>query len=444
MNSYVERVLENVRCKDPNQKEFIQAVTEVLTSIVPLLNEHPEYEANGILERIVEPDRSVSFRVTWMDDNHRVCVNRGYRVQFNSSIGPYKGGIRFHPSVNLSLIKFLGFEQIFKNGLTGLPMGGGKGGADFDPKGKSDWEVMRFCHAFMTELQRHIGQFTDVPAGDVGVGAREIGYLFGQYKRIRNEFTGIITGKDPSYGGSLARPEATGYGLCYLIRELLKEDNNHFQGKTVTLSGSGNVAYYAGMKAQELGAKVVTMSDSCGWIYDPDGIDLSLINDIKGVRRGRISEYVNCKPQAEYHTESNVWSVPCEIAMPCATQNEINLQDAQNLVSNGCTIVGEGANMPTTIEATDYLIKHGVHLAPAKAANAGGVGVSGLEMTQNSIRLRWSFQEANDRLDQIMTAIYSDISTAAKAYGQPNNLVLGANIVGFKKVADAMMAQGVQ
>lgn len=444
MNAYVQRVLENVKCKDANQAEFVQAVTEVLTSIVPLLEEYPEYESNGILERIVEPDRSISFRVTWMDDAHRVCVNRGYRVQFNSSIGPYKGGIRFHPTVNLSHIKFLGFEQIFKNGLTGLPMGGGKGGADFDPKGKSDWEVMRFCHAFMTELQRHIGQFTDIPAGDVGVGAREIGYLFGQYKRIRNEFTGIITGKDPSYGGSLARPEATGYGLCYLVRELLKDQGSYFQNRTVSISGSGNVAYYAGIKAQELGAKIITMSDSCGWIHDPEGIDLQLIHDIKAVRRGRISEYVERKPSAEYHTDANVWSVPCEIAMPCATQNEINLQDAQTLVSNGCVIVGEGANMPTTIDATEYLIDHGVHLAPAKAANAGGVGVSGLEMTQNSIRLRWSFQEANERLDQIMTAIYSDISTAAKAYGQPNNLVLGANIVGFKKVADAMLAQGVQ
>lgn len=444
MNAYVERVLQHVRQKDAKQAEFIQAVTEVLTSITPLLEEYPQYEANGILERIVEPDRSLEFRVAWMDDEHRVHVNRGYRVQFNSSIGPYKGGTRFHPAVSLSQVKFLGFEQTFKNALTGLPMGGGKGGADFDPKGKSDWEVMRFCHAYMTELHRHIGQFTDVPAGDVGVGNREIGYLFGQHKRIRNEFTGVLTGKEPSYGGTLARPEATGYGLCYMVRELLKDRGSSFRNKTVAVSGSGNVAYFTAMKATELGAKVITLSDSNGWVYDPDGIDLDLIRDIKVLRRGRISEYADRKPRAEYHDGTGVWSVPCDIAMPCATQNEITLDDAKHLVVNGCTVVGEGANMPTTIDATHHLIDHNVILAPAKAANAGGVGVSGLEMTQNSIRLRWSFEEANEKLDRMMTSIYTDISRAADAYGQPGNLVFGANLVGFKRVADAMLAQGVQ
>lgn len=440
---YTERIIELVREKNPEQPEFIQAVTEVMQSLEPVVEAHPEYEKAGLLERIVEPERVVIFRVPWVDDNGNVQVNRAFRVQFNSAIGPYKGGLRFHPSVNLGIIKFLGFEQIFKNSLTTLPMGGGKGGCDFDPKGKSDMEVMRFCQSFMTELQRYIGADTDVPAGDIGVGGREIGFMFGQYKRMKDVFEGVLTGKGLSYGGSLARTEATGYGLVYITQEYLKSKGDSFEGKTVCVSGSGNVAIYATQKAQQLGAKVVTLSDSTGWIHDPQGIDVALVKQIKEVERGRISEYAKRREGVEYHEGRGVWSIPCDIALPCATQNEVFIDDVQMLVSNGCKILAEGANMPTTMEATEYLQDHGVCFIPGKAANAGGVATSGLEMSQNSERLSWSFEEVDEKLKGIMANIFASIDDAAKRYGHEGDYVMGANIAGFEKVAEAMMAQGI-
>ena len=441
--SYVQRVIEQVKAKNANEPEFIQAVTEVLTSLEPVIEANPQYEAAGILERIVEPERVVMFRVPWVDDSGKVQVNRGFRVRFNSCLGPYKGGLRLHPSVNLGIIKFLGFEQIFKNSLTTLPMGGGKGGSDFDPKGKSDMEVMRFCQSFMTELQRHIGADTDVPAGDIGTGAREVGYMFGQYKRLRNEWVGVLTGKGLNFGGSLVRTQATGYGLIYIVEEHLNCTGDTFEGKTVAVSGSGNVAIYAVEKVQQLGAKVVTMSDSTGWIHDPNGIDLDLVKQIKEVERGRISEYANRREGVEYHEGRGVWSVPVDIALPCATQNELFLEDAQQLVANGCKIVAEGANMPTTMDATEYLLENGVTFFPGKAANAGGVATSGLEMSQNSERLSWSFEEVDAKLKGIMQSIYHAADDAAREYGHEGNFVMGANIAGFKKVADAMLAQGI-
>ena len=441
--SYVSRIIDQVKEKNAEQPEFIQAVTEVLTSLEPVIDAHPEYEAAGLLERIVEPERVVMFRVPWVDDEGKVQVNRGYRVEFNSALGPYKGGLRLHPSVNLGIIKFLGFEQIFKNSLTTLPMGGGKGGSDFDPKGKSDMEVMRFCQSFMTELCRHIGPNTDVPAGDIGTGGREIGFMFGQYKRIRNEFTGVLTGKGLTYGGSPARTEATGYGLVYLVQEHLECNGDSFEGKTVTVSGSGNVAIYATEKAQQLGAKVVTLSDSTGWIHDPAGIDVALLKQIKEVERGRISEYAKRREGVEYHDGRGVWSIPCDIALPCATQNELFLDDAQALAKNGCKIVAEGANMPTTMDATEFLLDNGVTFFPGKAANAGGVATSGLEMSQNSERLSWTFEEVDAKLQGIMKSIYHAADDAAKEYGHEGNFVMGANIAGFVKLAEAMMAQGI-
>ena len=441
--TYVERVIEQVKEKNPNEPEFIQAVTEVLTSLQPLVEKHPEYEKAALLERICEPERVVMFRVPWVDDAGQVQVNRGFRVQFNSALGPYKGGLRLHPSVNLSIIKFLGFEQIFKNSLTTLPMGAGKGGCDFDPKGKSDNEVMRFCQSFMTELCKHIGADTDVPAGDIGTGAREVGYMFGQYKRIKNVWEGVLTGKGLSFGGSLARTEATGYGLVYFVEELLKQNGDSFEGKTVTVSGSGNVAIYATEKAQQLGAKVVTLSDSTGWIYDENGINLDIVKQIKEVERGRISEYAKRVDGVQYHEGRGVWSVPCDIALPCATQNELFIEDAHTLVENGCKIVAEGANMPTTQEATQYFIDNKVAFCPGKAANAGGVAVSGLEMSQNSQRLSWTFEEVDSKLKDIMVNIFHASDDAAKEVDAPGNYVAGANIAGFKKLADAMMAQGV-
>lgn len=441
--SYVESVIEQVKTKNAEQPEFIQAVTEVLTSLEPVIEAHPEYEAASLLERIVEPERVIIFRVPWVDDNGKVQVNRGFRVQFNSAIGPYKGGLRFHPSVNLGIIKFLGFEQIFKNSLTTLPMGGGKGGCDFDPKGKSDMEVMRFCQSFMTELQRHIGADTDVPAGDIGVGGREIGFMFGQYKRMKDVFEGVLTGKGLTYGGSLARTEATGYGLIYITDEYLACHDDSFEGKVVTVHGSGNVAIYATQKAQQLGAKVVTLSDSTGWIYDPNGIDVALVQQIKEVERARISEYAKRREGVEYHEGRYDWSVPCDIALPCASQNTLDIDDAKRLVANGVKIVAEGANMPTTLDATEYLQEQGVVFLPGKAANAGGVATSGLEMSQNSERLSWSFEEVDAKLQTIMKSIYHAADDAAREYGHEGNYVMGANIAGFLKVAEAMMAQGV-
>ena len=441
--SYVENVIEQVKAKNAEQPEFIQAVTEVLQSLEPVIEAHPEYEQASLLERIVEPERVVMFRVPWVDDSGKVQVNRGFRVQFNSAIGPYKGGLRLHPSVNLGIIKFLGFEQIFKNSLTTLPMGGGKGGCDFDPKGKSDMEVMRFCQSFMTELARHIGADTDVPAGDIGTGAREIGYMFGQYKKIKNVFEGVLTGKGLSFGGSLARTEATGYGLVYLVQEHLKCTGDSFEGKTVCISGSGNVAIYATQKAQQLGATVVTLSDSTGWIYDPAGIDVELVKQIKEVERGRISEYAARREGVTYHEGRGVWVTPCDIALPCATQNEVLIDDVKALVANGCQILAEGANMPTTLDATEYLQENGVVFFPGKAANAGGVATSGLEMSQNSERLSWTFEEVDAKLNGIMVSIYHAIADAARRYGHEGNYVMGANIAGFEKVADAMMAQGI-
>ena len=441
--SYVDNVIEQVKAKNAEQPEFIQAVTEVLQSLEPVIEAHPEYEQAALLERIVEPERVIMFRVPWVDDNGKVQVNRGFRVQFNSAIGPYKGGLRLHPSVNLGIIKFLGFEQIFKNSLTTLPMGGGKGGCDFDPKGKSDMEVMRFCQAFMTELFRHIGADTDVPAGDIGTGAREIGYMFGQYKKIKNVFEGVLTGKGLSFGGSLARTEATGYGLVYLVEEYLKCNGDSFDGKTVCISGSGNVAIYATQKAQQLGAKVVTVSDSTGWVYDPAGIDVALLKQVKEVERGRLTEYAARREGVVYHEGRGVWVTPCDIALPCATQNEVHMEDVENLVKNGCKILAEGANMPTTLEATEYVQEHGIVFFPGKAANAGGVATSGLEMSQNSERLSWTFEEVDAKLKGIMVSIFHAIDDAAKRYGHEGNYVMGANIAGFEKVANAMMAQGI-
>ena len=443
-NEYVKRVYAQVEQRDGDQPEFLQAVREVLETLEPVVARHPEYEANAVLERFVEPERVVKFRVVWMDDEGKPQVNRGYRVQFNSAIGPYKGGLRFHPTVTESVIKFLGFEQILKNSLTTLPMGGGKGGSDFNPMGRSDAEVMRFCQAFMTELQRHIGQFTDVPAGDINVGAREIGYLFGQYKRIRDEYSGVLTGKGLEFGGSLARTEATGYGLCYYTQEALRVlRGDSFEGKTVAISGSGNVAIFATEKAQALGAKVVTVSDSNGYIYDPNGIQLDVVKDIKLGHRGRIKEYAERVPGSEYHEGCRgVWTVKCDIALPCATQNEIDEESAKALVANGCTVVCEGANMPSTPEAIEVYKANNVLYGPAKAANAGGVAVSGLEMSQNSYRLAWSFEETDAKLKGIMESIVANTLAAAKEYGEEGDLMAGANIAGFVKVADAMVAQG--
>ena len=441
---YVDEVLEQVKQKNADQPEFLQAVTEVLETLKPVVEANEElYRKEAVLERITEPDRAIHFRVPWVDDNGQVQVNRGYRVQYNNAIGPYKGGCRFHPSVNLSIIKFLGFEQIFKNSLTSLPMGGGKGGADFDPKGKSDREIMAFCQSFMTELYKYIGADTDVPAGDIGVGAREIGYLFGQYKKIRGVYEGVLTGKGLTYGGSLVRKQATGYGLCYITQELLKKNKTSFEGKTVVVSGSGNVATYAIEKATQLGGKVVTCSDSSGWIHDPNGIDVELLKDIKEVRRARLTEYAKERPGSEYHEGRGVWSIPCDVALPCATQNELLIDDAKALVENGCKFVCEGANMPTTLDATEHLVKNGIQFIPGKASNAGGVATSGLEMSQNSERLSWSAEEVDAKLQGIMANIFKNIDEAAAKYGMEGNYIAGANIAGFEKVVDAMIAQGV-
>ncbi len=442
--SYVDEVIAKVVEKNPAQPEFHQAVKEVLESLKPIVDANEEkYRKEALLERIVEPERQVLFRVPWVDDKGQVQVNKGFRVQFNSAIGPYKGGIRLHPSVNIGIIKFLGFEQIFKNSLTGLPIGGGKGGSDFDPKGKSDREIMAFCQSFMTELCKHIGADTDVPAGDIGTGSREIGYMFGQYKKIRNVYEGVLTGKGLTYGGSLARTEATGYGLLYLTKELLKINGQDIAGKTVAVSGAGNVAIYAIEKAFELGAKPVTCSDSTGWVYDPDGIDVAALKEIKEVKRARLTEYKNYRPNAEYHEGRGVWSVKCDLALPCATQNELHLEDAKQLAANGCILVAEGANMPTTLEATEYLQANGVLFAPGKAANAGGVATSALEISQNSERLSWTFEEVDAKLQNIMVNICHNMADAAERYGQKGNYVVGANIAGFEKVAEAMLAQGV-
>ena len=441
---YVDEVLELVSKKNADQPEFLQAVTEVLESLRPVVEANEEvYRKNAVLERITEPDRQIMFRVPWVDDKGQVQVNRGFRVQFNNAIGPYKGGLRLHPSVNLGIIKFLGFEQVFKNSLTTLPIGGGKGGSDFDPKGKSDREIMAFCQSFMTELYKYIGADVDVPAGDIGTGAREIGFMFGQYKRIRGTFEGVLTGKGLTYGGSLARTEATGYGLLYLTDELLKLNGIELAGKTVAVSGAGNVAIYATQKAQELGAKVVTVSDSTGWVYDPDGIDVAALKEIKEVKRARLTEYKNYRPNSEYHEGRGVWSVKVDIALPCATQNELHLEDAKALVANGCIAVCEGANMPTTLEATEYLQENGVIFAPGKAANAGGVATSALEMSQNSERLSWTFEEVDAKLKNIMVNICHNMVDAAEKYGFKGNYVVGANIAGFEKVVDAMTAQGI-
>ena len=447
-SKYLQGVYDGLVERNGEQKEFLQAVAEVLESLEPVVEQNPEIEKNGIIERIVEPERIIMFRVSWVDDNGKVQVNRGYRVQFNSAIGPYKGGLRLHPSVTLSVIKFLGFEQIFKNSLTTLPIGGGKGGSDFDPKGKSDNEIMRFCQSFMTELSKHIGPDTDVPAGDIGTGAREIGYMFGQYKRLRNEFTGVLTGKGLSYGGSLARTEATGYGTCYFTQEMLKTaKNDSFKDKTVAVSGSGNVAIYAIEKAYQLGAKPVTCSDSTGWIYDPEGIDLDLLKEVKEVKRARLTEYAASRKSAEYHEKKNgehgVWQYKVDIALPCATQNELDENDAKMLIDNGVIAVAEGANMPSTPEAVAAFRKAGVLFGPAKAVNAGGVATSALEMSQNSERLHWSFEEVDSKLEDIMKGIFHACDDAAKKYNMEGNYVAGANIAGFEKVADAMIAQGI-
>ena len=442
--SYVDEVLARVKTKNAAEPEFLQAVDEVLESIRPVVEANEElYKKEAILERITEPDRQFKFRVAWVDDNGQVQVNTGYRVQFNNAIGPYKGGLRLHPSVYLGIIKFLGFEQVFKNSLTGLPIGGGKGGSDFDPKGKSDREVMAFCQSFMTELSKYIGADVDVPAGDIGTGAREIGYLYGQYKRITGLYEGVLTGKGLSYGGSLARTEATGFGLLYMTEELLKSHGQDIAGKTCVVSGAGNVAIYAIQKAHQLGAKCVTCSDSTGWIYDPEGIDVDLLKEVKEVKRARLTEYAAARPSAEYHEGRGVWSVKCDIALPCATQNELLIDDAKALVANGCIAVCEGANMPTTLDATQYLQQNGVYFVPGKAANAGGVATSALEMSQNSERLSWTFEEVDAKLNQIMVNIYHNIDDAAKRYGKEGDYVAGANIAGFEKVVDAMLAQGV-
>lgn len=441
--SYVDEVLALVEKKNPHQPEFLQAVHEVLESLRVVIEANEElYRREALLERLIEPDRQIIFRVPWVDDQGNVRVNTGYRVQFNNAIGPYKGGLRLHPSVNLSIIKFLGFEQIFKNSLTSLPIGGGKGGADFDPKGKSDREIMAFCQSFMTELSKYIGADTDVPAGDIGTGAREIGYMFGQYKKLKGLYEGVLTGKGLTYGGSLARTEATGYGLLYLVDEMLRCNGKELAGKTVAISGAGNVATYAAVKATELGAKVVTVSDSQGWVYDEEGIDLAVLKEIKEVKRARLTEYTNYRPNAKYHEGKGVWTVPCDVALPCATQNELNIEDAKALVANGCFAVAEGANMPTTLEATEYLQANGVLFAPGKAANAGGVATSALEMSQNSERLSWTFEEVDSKLKQIMVNIFHNMDDAARRYGAEGNYVVGANIAGFEKVATAMLAQG--
>lgn len=442
-NAYLKGVYDELENRYSYQPEYLQAVYEVLESLEPLVEKDPKYQENAIVERIVYPERLIEFRVAWEDDNGKVQVNRGYRVQFNSAIGPYKGGLRFHPTVNQSVLKFLGFEQIFKNSLTGLPMGGGKGGSDFDPKGKSDREVMRFCQAFMTELSKHIGADTDVPAGDIGVGGREIGYMFGQYKKLRNEFTGVLTGKGLTWGGSLARTEATGYGLCYYADEMLKANGKSFEGKKVIISGSGNVAIYANQKATQLGGKVIAMCDSNGYIVDENGIDYRIIQEIKEVKRDRISTYINYVPSAKYVEGKGIWTVPADIALPCATQNELDGADADTLIKNGVIAVAEGANMPSTPEAVAAFQKAGVLFAPAKASNAGGVATSGLEMSQNSMRLAWTFEETDEKLHEIMRNIYRNCAAAAEEVGMPGNLVVGANVAGFKKVADAMIAQGL-
>jgi len=444
-SSYVASVYDQVLVRNANEPEFLSAVKEVFDSLVPYFEKHPELIGEGLLERVVEPERLITFRVAWVDDQNQVQVNRGFRVQYNSALGPYKGGLRLHPSVNQSIIKFLGFEQVFKNALTTLPMGGGKGGSDFDPKGKTDGEVMRFCQAFMSELQRHIGSDIDVPAGDIGVGGREIGYLYGYYKKIRDiHAQGFLTGKGLGYGGSLVRTEATGYGLVYFVEKMLEDLNLNISNQIVSVSGSGNVAIYAIEKAQRLGAKVVTCSDSDGYIYDPEGINVSLLKDIKEVRRGRIKEYADNVPSATFTQGSKgIWSVPCDIALPCATQGELDINGANLLIQNGCKVVAEGANMPTTLEATQLFLKHKVFFGPGKAANAGGVATSGLEMSQNSLRLSWTFEEVDARLKDIMAKIYINSKRTAESYGDPMNLVLGSNIAGFEKVALAMKAQGV-
>ena len=442
--SYVDEVIEQVVAQNPAEPEFHQAVKEVLESLRAVVEANEEaFRRDALLERLVNPERQFKFRVPWVDDKGQVHVNTGYRVQFNSAIGPYKGGLRLHPSVNLGIIKFLGFEQIFKNSLTGLPIGGGKGGSDFDPKGKSDREIMAFCQSFMTELCKYIGADTDVPAGDIGTGAREIGYMFGQYKRIRGLYEGVLTGKGLSYGGSLARTEATGYGLLYFTDEMLKCNGKSIKGATIAVSGAGNVAIYAIEKAQQLGAKVVTASDSTGWIYDKDGIDVELLKEVKEVKRARLTEYAAARPSAEYHEGRGVWSIPVDFALPCATQNELHLEDAKQLVANGCYAVAEGANMPTTLEATEYLQKNGILFAPGKASNAGGVATSALEMSQNSERLSWTFEEVDGKLQNIMVNIFHNLDDAAKRYGMEGNYVAGANIAGFEKVVDAMTAQGI-
>ena len=442
--SYVDEVLEHVLAKNPSEKEFHQAVREVLESLRVVIEKNEEkYRKDALLERLCEPERVVSFRVPWVDDKGQVQVNRGFRVQFNSAIGPYKGGLRFHPSVNQGIIKFLGFEQVFKNSLTGLPIGGGKGGSDFDPKGKSDREVMAFCQSFMTELHKYIGADTDVPAGDIGVGGREIGYLYGQYKRLTGLYEGVLTGKGLTYGGSLARTEATGYGLIYMVVEMLKAEGKSLEGQTVVISGSGNVAIYATEKAQQFGAKVVALSDSNGYIYDKDGIDLDVVKEIKEVRRGRIKEYVEKRPSAVYTEGKGIWTIPCDIALPCATQNELDLEDAKALKANGCFLVAEGANMPSTQAATDFYLENGIVFMPGKAANAGGVATSALEMSQNSQRLSWTFEEVDAKLQEIMANIFKKVSEAAKKYDMEGNYVAGANIAGFEKVVDAMTAQGI-
>ena len=442
--SYVNEVLERVKKQNPDQPEFLQAVTEVLESLSAVIEKNEDaFRKNALLERLTTPERVIMFRVPWIDDKGQVQVNNGYRIQFNSAIGPYKGGLRFHPSVNLSILKFLGFEQTFKNSLTGLPIGGGKGGADFDPKGKSDREIMAFCQSFMTELCKYIGADTDVPAGDIGVGGREIGYLFGQYKRIRDLYEGVLTGKGLSYGGSLARTQATGYGLLYLTDEMLRCNGKSLKGKTVAVSGAGNVATYAIEKAWQLGAKPVTCSDSTGWVYDPDGIDVATLIEVKQVKRARLTEYAKARPGCVYHEGKGLWSTKCDVALPCATQNELTLDDAKLLVANGCFAVAEGANMPTTLDATKYLQDNGILFCPGKASNAGGVATSALEMTQNSQRLSWTFEEVDAKLKDIMVNIFHNIDDASKAYGMEGNYVAGANIAGFLKVADAMNAQGI-
>ncbi|NLW91512.1 MAG: NADP-specific glutamate dehydrogenase [Syntrophomonadaceae bacterium] len=443
MSSYVQRVIQKVVERNPNEPEFHQAIKEVLESLEPALQRHPEFEQAGILERLTEPERQVIFRVPWVDDQGKVQVNRGMRIQFNSAIGPYKGGLRLHPTVYPGIIKFLGFEQIFKNSLTGLPIGGGKGGSDFDPKGKSDLEVMRFCQSFMTELYRHVSADMDVPAGDIGVGGREIGFLFGQYKRITALHEGVLTGKGLVYGGSLVRTEATGYGLVYLVDEMIRDKGKSFAGATVVISGSGNVAIYATEKVQQLGGKVVALSDSSGYVYDKDGINVDTVKRIKEVERGRIKDYVNTHPSAEYHEGTGIWNIKCDVALPCATQNELREADAEALVKNGCFAVGEGANMPCTPEAVDVFIKNKVMFAPGKAANAGGVATSALEMSQNSMRYNWTFDEVDAKLQDIMVSIYHNAADTAREYGHEDNLVVGANIAGFLKVANAMLAQGV-